>query len=1042
MVKGKRWHITYALNTLDIIQDSSFDNILNGDEILAKTDLSSIEELPVFFREAADDEAIRNKISKLPHIDTPIGERNIETNADHIVNNFRACLFNIKQDELGANESKPGEYDETVEHSFLLLPVIPHEGDTLQKKLKLLKSALDFLIFLKKITNDDSPINIQIMIGTRFNWSQSNVDVNRYSEEAKILTTNLILYVENSYSSWSGKLRIFPFGEISKPKNNCRGNLLDSAYEVDEIGANNVDIVIPINGITGNQLATLLRPESNFLLDRRKRTPELYAVPWFHEKKIVPVGEDGFKTDSNNSHQRQKKVARIWEYLQQVYRSEYGTNSKSQLVNNKCQSEITNEFENKGVWKSNLLSLLRACLSLYDEIEVCYVEIGMVHYLPVFKLLDKLSFDSEQLLSIRFVYTPLKSDKDVVTKVANTKGLKKLRIGISELRHFNKEANISISQNFINHLPIWGVALCNNPKLNRLINDISKEVRPYWHVYNENRFFVKTGSMKGLILSCPSNKSTVYRILTDSLKRENIEPGKDVIFAEEGKNREFDLLFKGIVDMAITVSPWAVVEKSIDNNQHITLAYEHLGETDDFTSLYVMSGNPEFDNDLTNNNFFVDCKVKEMFLDALMLLVDDEVNAFYKNTNLIGGNDSSVLDEYYEMLQRQLHPKYTVDKYSFIAGVYTICRSRIYNESNNGISGGNDYKERFDSLLKQILDVEKRQFASGSFDSECYFWHKYKTSQSLMKSWDAEHLFSQMSQYKKDTYARINHTIVNDHNHLNNLYHANIEGYDAARFSLESPIWSFIDEIVNTNLVTLATKEKERLKDSFKSKFVRLHTDVTYEKNKALLEKHKVCLGEESEDVCRIIRESLINNKVLLKYFENRGWGFETNTPDDFTINLHFYYMKEVIEKYFPEVDEKKIKKMKVIYDVVTLKGGDKYCLLLFSYGHTKPNFTPKFSSVTPECGEYCALDRDFIETCIHSFFSYKDRGSNSYKNHSLNRVLGHSLQESFDGSELTLKYLHSETIVVNLTEHFTGLHNSLLGLSFKCFNKGQKFNG
>ena len=1034
MGDGNKWHLTSAID--EVLSSARKDGkgnytgdpeVLSGDALLIllkNNKNTSVEKLPGFYRNGANDEKIRESILKLRCKEICEHKEKSETCEDNcenlLVNNFRACILNVKK--------KEGDKDTC--NSILLLPIIPHEGDTLQKKLTLLKAAVDFLIFLKTKTKNQENINIQLMVGTRSNWDEKSIEAERYTVEARILTTNIKLYIKNKHEEWSDKLNVIPFA----PNNNSEvsednESLINNAFEIGKINEHNADIVMPINGIAGNYMANLAKGQNLSLSKERDELVELCAIPWFHEGKLTPIGEGGFADEDEVESIKRKKSSKVWRRLQEVITNEIsdgGTNYKKQLVEEKKDS-----FGDKD-YKKKLLSLIRACLSLYEEIEVYYFNTGVVHYLPVFKFLDTFSSPFEEQEKVEIEFKSLTSDEAVVTKVSESTHCKKLRIGISEPRSL-EERGITISRNIINHLPIWGVSLSNNPKLNLLINKISEEIRPYWHVYSENRFFIEGKSFEGLVLSCYDDKSTVYRILTESLEKNGINIGKDVIFAEEDQNREFELLFKGIVDVAITVSPWAVVEKAIERGQHIALCYEHLGETKDFTRVYFgpIAGNSDKPN--SPDNFFTSKEIQQKLIDAMRLLIDDEVNIFYENASLLGGEESEYFNSSFKMVKRLMESKnavYVADesneigrKASFRAGVYAICKSRIYNVNHNDKKKENNYKRVFEALMKEILLVEQRQDKKAVPLKQLEFYSSYHENTKLAECWEIVDQLKAFGKITQDGYHFVTRRVLDDSEYLSGIYHLN-----SKNSVVKSEDWDFVDELVDKFLLPLIQTDKD-INDSdvsdWKKHFIALHTDHDYKDNNA----------ENITEIRKLYENNIRETGELETYLKQLGWSFSEKFECNFKLGLHFYYFKGILGKFFPSNSEynRICENRRVEFHELDIDG-KKFGLMLFSYIHKKPSTSAKWlSRGIGEIDGYNELDLVYIEHCLHSFFFYKDinKGNEEYAN--LHRISEHSEFERYivnDGRRSLVLTFQGTEHVVELSKN-DGF-NCLLGFSFR----------
>jgi hypothetical protein len=171
-------------------------------------------------------------------------------------------------------------------HSFMLAPVIPHEGDELGKRIRMTTQLIEFLARCGL-----NPVRICVLKGSRQNWQKYSGSADGLSRQAEILISNVKSKIEDK-SSASGQGIVLEFM--------AEGDLdfeIENAIQL-------ADLIIPYDGSTGNLLARLLTYSSTKI--------SLWAIPWFIKDKPWPVGEGAFVGYQWKNPTEQIERAAMW----------------------------------------------------------------------------------------------------------------------------------------------------------------------------------------------------------------------------------------------------------------------------------------------------------------------------------------------------------------------------------------------------------------------------------------------------------------------------------------------------------------------------------------------------------------------------------------------------------------------------------------------------------------------------------------------------------------------------------------------------------
>lgn len=210
-----------------------------------------------------------------------------------------------------------------------------------------------------------------------------------------------------------------------------------------------------------------------------------------------------------------------------------------------------------------------------------------------------------------------------------------LTIGLSEIPDDLRKDHWFIEFPFVKRLPLWGLALRNNPKINSLkkmprvlsgapvaagVDDSRAIRREYWKVFGGKLSLLKVADLVDpnlrLGISLYKRGTTAHRLFHDSIKRLN----RSVSFTSEVTfKNEFDDLFSGIVDVALTVQPWQAVRRAAALGCDLETVYVHQGRPEPFTSCYCRAPSDWYDR-----------KLLEIALKALHLGVQENIARLYE----------------------------------------------------------------------------------------------------------------------------------------------------------------------------------------------------------------------------------------------------------------------------------------------------------------------------------------------------------------------------------------------------------------------------
>jgi len=160
---------------------------------------------------------------------------------------------------------------------------------------------------------------------------------------------------------------------------------------------------------------------------------------------------------------------------------------------------------------------------------------------------------------------------------------------INPCKYNSNEGSFFIHLPFINIPHVYGVALKNRPAINKIKREKQSEhnqnlnIMNFWNHFATNLSLLDKSDFDDLVVSLYPKGST-----TDWVIRKRIG---GFAFAGiswvDSVEREFEDLFKGIVDVAFTVQPWSAISASEKHNPplDIEIVYSQAGDTFEYSSL-------------------------------------------------------------------------------------------------------------------------------------------------------------------------------------------------------------------------------------------------------------------------------------------------------------------------------------------------------------------------------------------------------------------------------------------------------------------------
>lgn len=360
-------------------------------------------------------------------------------------------------------------------------------------------------------------------------------------------------------------------------------------------------------------------------------------------------------------------------------------------------------------------------------------------YMPVYLLLADIEQCWKHLYSqhpLSIEYRNFKTDEKACAAVKeqlhpwSQNQETSLAIGLSELSEDSRNEGWSIEFPFIKRLPLWGVALVNNSKINsfkkirRGRTDVSEASgseesravrREYWKVFGGKLSLLRPTDLVDadlrLGISVYKRGTTAYRLfVTEFLNRLD----KPISFTSEVTfENEFDDLFQGIVDVALTVQPWQAVRKAAKLGSELETVYVHQGKPERFSSIYCLEPNGTTDKELL-----------KIVLNTIYLGVQEKIECIYDLKDTQTGSYLSVLQDVEQrandMAEKFSEPDAKTEIRDFgeddmNCALHLISDSRIYNYDTVNMSNtdrGNNSESVRQKLLR-CADLRSIELAQG-----------------------------------------------------------------------------------------------------------------------------------------------------------------------------------------------------------------------------------------------------------------------------------------------------------------------------------------
>jgi len=343
----------------------------------------------------------------------------------------------------------------------------------------------------------------------------------------------------------------------------------------------------------------------------------------------------------------------------------------------------------------DLTKLLVAWFQSFSDIKSPLLNVYLfptnIYYLVVLQMFRDFSGISKQVIKLNYNDS---DDKifDKIQKISNDDI--NIVFGISEISG-KKDCSKVGKIDLIDRLPLWGISLKNNKKINKIKKS---KFGNYLQLLSIKIFSGKFSlllrdDLKGLSISIYPVGSTVERLFKKSVA--GIENGIDF----EHTNIELDHLFRGDVDLALTIQPWLALLKSQGNNLDIEVTYNHIGKSEKFTSLYMKKEE--------NSDMYSD-KLQESLLQSIQYILDNKIQKLYD------ANDEDIkqcakylkqLSENTKNKQVEINAEKSFDKVDFDddcvihkIGIEILNDSRIF------------YKTTLKSMLNAITYSSKYNF--------------------------------------------------------------------------------------------------------------------------------------------------------------------------------------------------------------------------------------------------------------------------------------------------------------------------------------------
>lgn len=419
-----------------------------------------------------------------------------------------------------------------------------------------------------------------------------------------------------------------------------------------------------------------------------------------------------------------------------------------------------NQYGTRQVSATGKDSLLNALVSLLKEVrnhsrgdrtmlqmvvhQLGHTPLYAPAYMAIEQLVDKCK-DSDagtSWLSVR--YEAARDDAEALSQVLQQVPWKVgeepcLHLGLSEIYDRDRPNILSslVERPFVKRLPLWGVALRNNGKINALKKRLTEGHIAFWQLFSGKMsllrpqdFDASTLSGSGdakLSLSIYFEGSTAHRVFTTYLrdhKHDNLinDLGGDHL-KPVALDKDLDLLLEGTVDVALTVQPWRGIRLAQSKNREIEIVYTHLDRPAPITSIY-MRRDPDDDVELWRS-----------FVQVLGGLIQYNVERLYEGHDL---NDA--YERYQRAAARQIASSRELENNEdFEFALHLLSDSRVYFYEMGTNSS------HWDTLANSLYQCLARYFATVAQQDLAFAMSSHAASLSpLGIDWHVDRLLSDL----------------------------------------------------------------------------------------------------------------------------------------------------------------------------------------------------------------------------------------------------------------------------------------------------------
>lgn len=349
-------------------------------------------------------------------------------------------------------------------------------------------------------------------------------------------------------------------------------------------------------------------------------------------------------------------------------------------------------------------------------------------YAPVYVVLHELQragVDTTGKCWLKVTYSAAKTDDKALEALqmggAWTRDeLPCIHLGLSEVRDRSKPEVLArlVEHPFIKRLPLWGVALAGNRRIDAIKKgktDRDRGLADFWKLFAGKLSLLQPHSgdldacigtaEERLVVSVYNEGSTVHRLFTGFLRDIN---QKGLLAPDGGRlhfvgfDDEFEPLIECRVDIAMTVQPWRALRRARDAGRELELVYTHLAKPAPVTSLYVNR----------DKNDFAD--FWPSLMEALSNLVQDAADDLYECEPAVIEYAFDCYKTFVETLQQDI-AKNLEEVDDFAHAVQLLSDSRVFVHKVEGRG------ERFKAdLERRLVQACHAYFDTKAERDPCY----------------------------------------------------------------------------------------------------------------------------------------------------------------------------------------------------------------------------------------------------------------------------------------------------------------------------------